>query len=132
MHATPEGTTRYKERFPAFRDAAFFRTVRDLSVSTLGIGTYLAVSTDALIAAAESGVNVFDTAINYQNQKSERAIGEALKELQRDEIVICTKAGFLTPGAVPNSLKKEEVVGGVHSMAPDFLEDQVGRSLANM
>ena len=132
MHATPEGTNRYRDRFPEFRDAAFYPAVRDLSVSSLGIGTYLDVSTDALIAAAENGINVFDTAINYQHQKSERAIAEALKPLQRDEIVLCTKAGFLTPGAVPDFLKKEDVVGGMHSMAPDFLEDQIDRSRANM
>src|SRR5262245_38926260 len=132
MHATPEGTDRFKERFPERRGAAFYRTVRDLNASSLGIGTYLAVSTDALIAAAENGINVFDTAINYQQQGSERAIGEALRRLQRDEIIVCTKAGFLTRGAVPDSLKNEDVVGGMHSMAPEFLADQIERSRANM
>ena len=55
-----------------------------------------------------------------------------MQQLQRDEIVICTKAGFLAPGAVPDSLKPEDVVGGMHSMAADFLQDQVDRSLANL
>ncbi len=67
--------------------------------------------TDALIAAGESGINFFDAAINYRNQRSERCVGAALKQLQRDEIVVCTKAGFLTPGAVPKSLRPEDVVG---------------------
>ena len=132
MHASKEGTARFADRFPQHRDAGFYRTVRDLLASSLGIGTYLAVSTDALVAAAEGGINVFDAAINYQHQQSERAIGEALRQLQRDEIVVCTKAGFLTPGAVPFSLPKEDIVGGMHSMAPDFLEDQIDRSRANM
>ncbi len=132
MQATAEGTARFADRFPDFRGAAFYRTVRDLTVSSLGIGTYLAVSTEALLAAAANGINFFDAAINYQQQRSERCIGEALQQLQRDEIAVCTKAGFLTKGAVPDFLEKEEVVGGMHSMSPGFLEDQIDRSRANM
>ena len=140
MYATSEGTARYADRFPRYRDNAFYRSVLNLSVSSLGIGTYLGPSddtvdrayTDALITAAQNGINFFDTAINYRSQRSERCIGEALKQLQRDEIVICTKAGFLTEGAVPSGLAAGDVVGGMHSMAPDFLTDQVERSLGNM
>ena len=68
---------------------------------------------DALIAAGLGGINLFDTAINYRNQRSERCVGAALRKLQRDEMVVCTKAGFLTPGAVPSFLKPEHVVGGM-------------------
>ena len=131
MYATAEGTARYTGRYPEYRDNAFYRSVLNLSVSSLGIGTYLGKQddtadrayTDSLLAAAEQGINFFDTAINYRGQRSERCIGAALKQLQRDEIVICTKAGFLTPGAVPSSLAAEDVAGGMHSMAPDFLAD---------
>src|SRR5207245_4412117 len=104
MYATIDGTTRYTDRFPLYRDAGFYRTVCGLQVSSLGIGTYLGVAddatdqsyTDALIASGTGGINFFDTAINYRNQRSERAIGAALRQLQRDEIVVCTKAGFFT------------------------------------
>ena len=41
MYATTEGTTRYIDRFPRYRDAAFYRTILGMSVSSLGIGTYL-------------------------------------------------------------------------------------------
>ncbi len=140
MFATVEGTSRYVERFPEFRDAAFFRSVAGLQVSSLGIGTYLGDATDAadraytdaLVTAGQNGINFFDSAINYRGQRSERCIGAALGHLQRDEIVVCTKAGFLTPGAVPDSLKPEDVVGRMHSMAPEFLADQVDRSRANL
>jgi aryl-alcohol dehydrogenase-like predicted oxidoreductase len=140
MYATAEGTARYTGRYPDYRDNAFYRSVLNLSVSSLGIGTYLGKQddgadrayTDALLAAAEHGINFFDTAINYRGQRSERCVGAALKQLQRDEIVVCTKAGFLTPGAVPPSLAAEDVAGGMHSMAPDFLADQIDRSLVNM
>ena len=140
MYATAEGTARYANRHPDYRRAGFYRTIFDLQVSTLGIGTYLgamddsaqAAYIDALIAAAGGGINFFDTAINYRHQLSERAIGAALKQLQRDEIVVCTKAGFLTPGAVPDSLNGSDVVAGMHSMAPTFLADQIERSRSNL
>lgn len=140
MYATAEGTARFVDRFAEYRDAGFYRTIFDLKVSSVGIGTYLGNTdeptdrsyTDALVAAAESGINFFDTAINYRNQRSEQSMGAALKRLQRDEIVVCTKAGFLTPGAVPAGLQQEDVAGRVHCMAPLFLSDQVERSRANL
>jgi aryl-alcohol dehydrogenase-like predicted oxidoreductase len=140
MQATAEGTTRYADQHPDYRDADFYRTAFDLRVSSLGIGTYLGGTdeasdrsyTGALIAAGERGINFFDTAINYRNQRSERCIGGALRRLERDEIVVCTKAGYLTPGAIPSSLKPDDVVGGMHSMAPNFLADQIERSRANL
>ena len=132
MYATSVGTTRCTAHFPELRDQGFYRTVLDLELSTLGIGTYLNASADALLAAAAGGINFFDTAINYRRQQSERDIGAALAHLQRDEIVVCTKAGFLTPDAVPATLAAEDIAGGMHSMAPDFLEDQIERSRSNM
>ncbi len=132
MYATAEGTARYVNRHPDFRAAGFYRTIFDLKVSTLGIGTYLDASVEALLVAGERGINFFDTAINYRHQQSERDIGQALQSLQRDEIVVCTKAGFLTPGAVPGFLTPDDVVGGMHSMSPRFLEDQIDRSRANL
>jgi len=59
-----------------------------LTVSSLGVGTYLGQptdSTDASYAAALvnglAGFNVVDTAINYRFQRSERNVGTALKVL---------------------------------------------------
>lgn len=106
MYATTEGTTRYIDRFPKYRDAAVYRTILGLDMSSLGIGTYMGADDDAtdhayidtLIAGGEGGINFFDTAINYRNQRSERPVGAALRQLQRHEVGVCTKAGFLTPG----------------------------------
>lgn len=88
--------------------------------------------TRAMAAAVQGGVNFIDTSLNYRNQHSELAIGRALQECRRDEIVVCTKAGYLVPGAVPESLRKEDVVAGMHCMSPAFLEDQLNRSLRNL
>jgi aryl-alcohol dehydrogenase-like predicted oxidoreductase len=145
-HANTKGTARYAARFPALESAGFFRHAQELLVSSLGLGTYLGQPdeatdgkyADAVMAAARGGINCFDTAINYRHQRSERSVGAALGpmfasgELQRDEVVVATKAGFLTPGAVPEGLAPADVVGKMHSMAPDFLTDQVNRSRANL
>jgi aryl-alcohol dehydrogenase-like predicted oxidoreductase len=140
MQASPEGTERFAEEHSDMRDAGFYRGVFDLQVSSLGIGTYLGgddevsqrTYIDALIAAGEKGINFFDTAINYRRQSSEKAVGAALKRLPREEMVVCTKAGFLTPGAIPDSLRPEDLVAGMHSMAPDFLEHQIECSRSNL
>jgi len=89
---------------------------RACRLSSIGIGTYLGepdartdqAYVDAIVAAVESGGNVIDSAINYRFQRSERSVRAALHELARrgfarEEMVICTKGGFLTPdGDMPS------------------------------
>jgi len=165
--ATNEGTTRYIDRFPVLRDAGHFRhpqhvpQVSDLWLSSIGIGTYLgepddatdAAYTDAIVTALLSGVNVIDTAINYRHQRSERSIGAALRllieagELRRDEVLICTKAGYLAfDGNMPpdprayfmreyietSILDPTQIAGGMHCMTPSYLRNQIDRSRRNL
>jgi len=158
--ATPEGTRRYAERFAGRAAQGHFREQQGRVMSSLGIGTYLgkndtpadAAYTEAVGAAVRSGVNVIDSAINYRFQRSERSIGAALGKLAeagytRDELVLCTKGGYLTPdGEMPvdaagyfrreyfqkGILALEDVAAGSHSLAPRFLEDQLHRSLRNL
>lgn len=144
--ATAQGTARYSSRFPAQQAAGFYRQAQGLAISSLGLGTYLGAmdeATDdayaeAVVTAVCGGVNFLDAAINYRHQRSEQSIGIALShlfrsgEFERDEIAVCTKAGFLTPGAVPATLKLDEVVARMHSIAPDFLADQIDRSRENL
>jgi aryl-alcohol dehydrogenase-like predicted oxidoreductase len=158
--ATKEGTARYAEKFSGIAAAGHFREVEGLTMSSLGIGTYLGQPNDstdssytaAIVAAVESGINLIDSAINYRLQRSERCIGTALKVLARkgmarDEIVLCTKGGYLTPDgsmpADPNRYFFEEylhkgvfsakdIAAGSHCMAARFLENQLGRSLKNL
>lgn len=139
-HANPDGTKRYAGRFASFGEAGFYRDAQGLAISSLGLGSYLgAVSaeadeayTAAATLALDSGINFLDTSLNYRHQHSERAIGKALAGRDRGELVICTKAGFLVPDATPRSLPPGEVVGRMHCMTPDFLEDQLHRSLRNL
>lgn len=145
--ATPDGTSRFAARFPGYGSAGFYRTAQGLSVSTLGIGSYLGPMDDATDAnytqairrALAEGINFIDTSLNYRHQRSEKAIGAALSAWvhedrgARDEVVICTKAGFLVPRAIPlDSIRAEDITGGMHCMSPAFLADQIGRSRANL
>jgi aryl-alcohol dehydrogenase-like predicted oxidoreductase len=144
--ATPDGTARFAERFPLAASHHFYRDISGLRLSTLGLGTYLGPPDDATDAAYEqsalvalrSGINVLDTAINYREQRSERTLRSTLRtvinanEIQRDQVFVSTKAGFLTPGAIPESLTEPDVAGGIHSLHPDFIEDQLNRSRQNL
>jgi aryl-alcohol dehydrogenase-like predicted oxidoreductase len=144
--ATPEGTARFADRFSAEQAAGFYRGAQGFSVSNIGIGTYLGEMddatdrryVDAVLAALEMGVNFVDTSLNYRHQRSERCIGQALRTavhsgpVRRDEIVISTKAGFLVPGAIPAGIGAEDIAGGMHSIAPLFLADQLSRSRKNL
>jgi aryl-alcohol dehydrogenase-like predicted oxidoreductase len=159
-NATTEGTTRYRARFP---DAAenHFRERQQLWLSSIGIGTYLGDAnertdqayTDSVARVVELGANVIDTAANYRFQRSERAIGTALCDLtgrkgfSRDELIICTKGGYLPfDGAPPRDIRAyieetfvrdgiaafEDFVGGSHCMTPRYLQNQLDQSLTNM
>jgi aryl-alcohol dehydrogenase-like predicted oxidoreductase len=159
--ATAEGTLRYAARFQGRAAPGHFREIRGgLVLSSIGIGTYLGepdeatdgAYADTVVAAVEGGINVVDSAINYRFQRSERAVGQALRELfhkgfGRDEIMVCTKAGFLTPDgempADPNMyfsqeflergvFRVEDIAAGCHCMAPGYLADQLDRSRRNL
>lgn len=143
--ATPRGTAALSDRFPEQTAAAFYRPAQDLRVSSIGVGTYLGKMDDAtdrayseaIESSLRAGINLVDTSLNYRNQRSEIAVGTALHncfqsgEFKREEIVVCTKAGYLVPNAIPE-LQPGDVVGGMHSMAPAFLADQLDRSRANL
>ena len=160
-YATLEGTTNYRERFAGFAVRNHFRLEQNLWLSSIGIGTYLGnpdEATDARYAesvarAVELGANVIDTAANYRFQRSERSIGQALQKLTsassfaRNEIVICTKGGYLPfDGGPPRDVRRyveetfvrpgiarfEDIVGGSHCMTPAYLQSQVDQSLANL
>lgn len=156
--ATTIGTEKFAERF-SNTASGHFRNAQNLTLSSIGIGTYLGnrdEATDenyknAVIKFVESGGNVIDTAANYRFQRSERNIGSALKELfekgfAREEIFVATKGGYLPfDGEPPQDVKKyfeetfvktgiakfEDLVSGSHCMSPDYLQSQIDQSLAN-
>ncbi|HXG91124.1 MAG TPA: aldo/keto reductase [Blastocatellia bacterium] len=160
--ATAEGTRRYADRLIASGVASgHFRKQEELCFSSVGIGTYLGhwdertdrMYIEAIKRAVELGSNVIDSAINYRFQRSERAIGQALKQVfdagkaARDEIIVATKGGFIPfedepprdarqwimENLINNGVARpEDIVGGSHCMSPSYLEDQLNRSLENL
>ena len=165
--ATAEGTARYRSRFSQIAEADHFRraehvtSVGELLFPSIGLGTYLGEPDeradldyiDAISEALRSGIPLLDSAINYRHQRSERNIGNALsqavsdRKVQRDEVIVCTKAGylsfdgnvpanpreyFLTEYVQPGILDPKELAGGAHCMAPRFLANQIERSRGNL
>ena len=158
--ASLAGTDRYRKRFAGKLPSEHFRQAQDLWLSSIGLGTYLGNYDDAtdqqyhqaVVAAVGAGCNVFDSAINYRLQRSERSIGTALKAIggqgfNRDEIVVATKGGFIpydgTPPKEPrqyieNTFIKTglagaaDIVSGCHCMTPNYLLNQIDCSLRNL
>jgi aryl-alcohol dehydrogenase-like predicted oxidoreductase len=162
--ATKEGTSQFAQK--AVNSLGIikehFREFSGLTLSSLGMGTYLGPAngaTDYLVENAvkqsllSGAVNVIDTAINYRYQKSERCIGRALKSLARDnlikreELFVSTKNGYLAPDAEhfhgiqkyideelisSGIINLEDIVDSSHCMTIPYLSHELQRSLANL
>jgi len=139
---------------------AHFRTAQGLTLSSIGLGTYLGRNDDATddlyrraaVRSVKTGCNVVDTAINYRCQRSERSLADALRDLAeegiaREQIVIATKGGFIpfdneAPDdperyvrenyLEPGLIRPEDLVADCQAMTPGYLEDQLERSLGNL
>ena len=159
-YATTEGTATYKAKFSDLKEG-HFRQKQDLWFSSMGIGSYLGEPDDAtdqlyveaLQEAILSGINVIDSAINYRFQRSERAFGKAVAQLieqgkvKREELILCTKGGFLSfDGNAPEDpraylkehyfdkglLKMTDIAQNCHAINPQYIEDQLEKSLSNL
>ena len=162
--AAVTATEAYAARFADRYAPEFYRPLASGEViSSIGIGTYLGECTeeddanyqDAVATAIASGVNMIDTAINYRCQRSERAVGAAIRRAiqegtPREALVVSTKGGFLPlddkpPGSReqyqaylkreffgPNVLSPDDVVAGGHSIAPAFIRYSIERSRKNL
>ncbi len=157
--ATKEGTSNFAKKNGALLDN--YKIVHGLSLSNVGIGTYLGnpdSQTDTLVESAVkqsilAGINVIDTAINYRAQKSERSIGKAVKELiqngsiERNQIFVSSKNGYVTNDGDKKEdfwqyvnreyvssgiIKSDDISSGYHCMSVPYLEDQLNRSLKNL
>ena len=159
-YATSDGTLNYSKIHSTVAKN-YFKSFAGLSLSSVGIGTYLGNpdnATDKLVvesikASVKSGINVIDTAINYRAQKAERSVGKAVSELieandvKRDEIFISSKNGYVTNDGdvneefwinIQNTLVKTGVIksgdisSGYHCMTIPYLQNQLSQSLKNL
>ena len=157
--ATAEATLKYAQAHRAAN--GHWRQDLGVTLSSVGMGTYLGKwddATDAAVAQAArrviaKGVNVFDSAINYRFQRAERSLGRALKdgidagEFSRDQVLLCTKGGYLSfegqPPADPAAWFEgtfvdegiatfDDLVDESHCMAPGYLRHEVDQSRKNL
>jgi aryl-alcohol dehydrogenase-like predicted oxidoreductase len=160
-YATEAGTQRFADRHGHDKAADAYGLFGQLRLSSIGLGTYLGPSTDAadeayvhaVIDGIRRGINVIDTASNYRCQRSERAVGKALRhllesgEVYRSEILVTSKAGFVPfEGCPPPDVSgyiravtverglclDSELMAGCHCMAGDYLTATLDQSRANL
>jgi aryl-alcohol dehydrogenase-like predicted oxidoreductase len=150
--ATAAATTTYFQRYPTICTIS----VAGLGwqISQVGFGSYRVtlgqkIHEQALRTALNSGINLIDSSSNYGDGGSERLIGRVLTEqidagkLQRDQVVVVSKVGYLQGfnytlaqqrkkegRPFPNLVKYAE--GLDHCIHPDFLDDQLTRSLERL
>jgi aryl-alcohol dehydrogenase-like predicted oxidoreductase len=160
--ATAEGTRRYAERFPDLPGHFRRPDRLTLPSLGLGLRNGDPGGVDDLLYRSavprllEGGVHFFATALSERTQVSERNLGVALARAfreglaQRDEVVVLTKGGYLTvdpdvAGTYSRArrylvetylhsglVEHAQIAGGVHSLSPAFLRDQIQRSRRNL
>lgn len=115
-----------------------------MNISKIGFGTYRVsiqsqVHESALRKALKAGINLIDTSANYMDGEAEELIGKVMKDFDRKCITIVSKFGyiqgqnmeryydgFVTPETV------EYHPDCFHSIHPDFMRDQLTRSLTRL
>ncbi len=105
-----------------------YRRLGSLEVSELSFGTWLTVAggiaRDEAIrcihAAVDNGITLFDSANQYGAGEAERLLGEALRSLPRDRVLIATKLYFPV-GDEPD-----------HGLSTTQIEKQLNRSLERL
>jgi aryl-alcohol dehydrogenase-like predicted oxidoreductase len=149
MRAIPEATRDYHRLHPGIHTSILGRT--GLVVSGAGYGGYrvskgVEAHHQSLRAALGSGINLIDTSANYADGASEELIGETIGELIRDgsiarnQIVVVSKGGYIQGSNYRMAQERIESGSGFpdvveygpglwHCIAPEFLYDQITRSL---
>lgn len=118
----------------------------ELMVSPLGFGCYRVdehtpAQREALEAALDGGVNLIDTSTNYTDGSSERLVGTVIAG--RPEVVVVSKLGYVQGTNLRLARERklqgrpfpemvEYAPGCWHCLHPEFLEDQLARSLERL
>ncbi|MBC7173811.1 MAG: aldo/keto reductase, partial [Polyangiaceae bacterium] len=151
--ATPEGTEARARARAAKAGGGGYRPFgkTGLFASRIGFGGYRIVDgvpahREALIAALRAGVDLIDTSTNYTDGGSERLVGQVIAELrragelEREGVIVVSKVGYAQGSAL--ALARERKDSGFaypemleidddlwHCIHPDWIEDQLDRSL---
>jgi aryl-alcohol dehydrogenase-like predicted oxidoreductase len=152
--ASAEATSALAQRSPFAATGYTTLGKTGLVCSRLGFGGYRVddetpAHHQALLDALRGGVNLVDTSTNYTEGASERLFGQALGEIvrggerRREELIVVSKIGYVQGENLERAQEREaagrplpEVVkygeGVWHCIHPEFLADQLTRSLARL
>lgn len=116
-------------------------------MSKVGFGAYrISIKSkeheEALKRAINEGVTLIDTSANYTDGDSEKLIGKVLKEVEHTPLLV-SKVGYIQGKNLEvlqelhdDNLAKEDLVNLSadlkHSIHPDFIEDQIQRTLKRL
>jgi len=113
-------------------------------ISKIGIGTYKMSSNstkhiESLNYAIDCGINLIDTASNYQFGDSERLIGNLISQINREKVFIISKAGYIQgndkkkfSSFLDNKRTIKISEGFYYSIEKEFLELQIQASLKKL
>jgi voltage-dependent potassium channel beta subunit len=106
-----------------------------LKVSEISLGTWITfgqqLERDTAITlvkeAYDQGVNTFDTADVYGNGEAEKIIGEAIRQLPREALVLSSKVFYPTmPGPNGRGLSRKHITESIHAtlkrLRTDYLD----------
>lgn len=150
--ATPTATAELTHHHPQITYQPLADT--GLWVSQAGFGSYwvelaTAEHAAALRHALRHGLNLIDTSATYTDGEAEQVIGAVLAEMvataeiSREQVVIVSKAGYLQGQNYALSQQRQAAgrpfpdlvpygTGLEHCLHPEFLADQLTRSLARL
>ena len=150
--ATQEGTRSHAEQNSSLAYGELDRT--GLLASQAGFGCYRVDLADpehekSLRKALLSGINLIDTSSNYGDGGAEKLVGEVLEditssgEIDRESIIVVSKVGYLQGQNYQLSQERKRqgkpfkdlvlyADGLEHCIHPEFIEDQLTRSLERL
>lgn len=151
-YASKNSTEIFSQQHKEFTYSPLGKT--GLLVSGVGFGSYRIdirslTNKEALKQALLAGINLIDTSSTYTDGNSELLVGNVLRELvhsnklSRDSLVIVTKGGYLQGQNFDLSQARktankpfvdlvEYQKGLEHCIHPEFLEDQITRSIERL
>lgn len=152
--ASAESTAQYAAgHIEKGKDRSAYRTWSPMNwtVSSLGFGCYRIDDDDPIYSAAmelalNSGVNLIDTSTNYGDGESEVCVGSVIEEgikkgtWTREALVVVSKVGYVQGQNLQLAIDREKAAtpfpemvkymdGCWHCIHPDFITDQLNRSL---
>jgi aryl-alcohol dehydrogenase-like predicted oxidoreductase len=110
----------------------------------ISFGTYRTtfhnpIHKESLQYALDNGITHIDTSSNYMYGEAEILIGQTIKDKPRENLTIVSKGGYIQgPNLqrVKDGWEVEEIVeydpNCFHSISPQFLEDQIEKSLERL